>query len=126
MGHSSQQREERSPFVGCGRSEDALGIGVQWPVIGEGSPFLGCGRSEDTQSMKVFGDRRQGVLTVPLFPGVCSPETSVGHTYLGGALLILFLPTSPLATLGHRCFADALHPHHTPKLVTGGVTSNKF
>lgn len=112
--------------MGRGRSRDAPGSGVQRPVAGEGSPSLGRGRSEDTQSMRVFGDRGQGASVAALFPGVHSPETSVGHSYVGGALLILFLPTSPLATLGHRCFDDALHPPRTPKLVTSGVTRTKL
>lgn len=76
--------------------------------------------------MRVFGDRGQGAPVVSLFPGVYSPETSVGHMYVGGALLILFLPTSPLTTLGHRCFDDALHPPRTLKLVTSGVTHISF
>lgn len=117
--------EERSPFVGV----EGPRMPRHWGIVASdrrGSPFLGCGRSEDTQSMKVFGDRRQESSQFPSSLGSAALRQACGSHVRGGALLILFLPTSPLATLGHRCFADALHPHHTPKLVTGGVTSNKF
>lgn len=47
-------------------SSEHLLCARQWgTVASDGSPFLGCGRSEDLQNMRVFGDRRQGALTVP-------------------------------------------------------------
>ena len=135
----------------CVSTCSAPSSGAQWPAAGGEEPIhgawkvQGCPRQRGTAASDRRGEsipgvwkvrgypeheglwgQRAGSPMVTFFPGVYSPETSVGHSYVGGALLILFLPTSPLATLGHRCFDDALHSPRAPKLVTSGVTCNTF